>query len=202
MAEPSRSTTTTHLLEALHDAQDDATWRVFDARYRPIIRAFAIHLGLEANEAEDVAQQTLLEFVRSYREGQYRRERGRLRSWLVAIAKHRAIDLLRERRRRRAWRGASAIAVLPNDEHLTRIWTRESERAIFAEALRELERTSRTDERTIRAFERLALHGVPPDAVAEEFGLTVDETYRIKHRVIRSLRSIVARLTDDWDEVA
>ena len=56
--------TTTALLEGLLEQTNDETWREFDARYRPIIVAFARRVGLGETDAADVAQETLLRFVR------------------------------------------------------------------------------------------------------------------------------------------
>jgi DNA-directed RNA polymerase specialized sigma24 family protein len=50
------------------------------------VTAFASRLGLDSNEAEDVAQETLIEFVRAYGGGNYDRSRGRLSSWIFSIA--------------------------------------------------------------------------------------------------------------------
>ena len=86
--------TTTALLEALLDPADDEVWQDFDRRYRPILIAFAQRLGLPD---EDAAQDTLTRFVRSYREGKYDRDRGRLRSWIIGIARHCIYDIHQHR---------------------------------------------------------------------------------------------------------
>ena len=99
------TTTTTQLLEALFGPGEEAVWREFDARYRPIIFAFARELGVAAEDAADVAQQTLTEFLRDYRAGKYDRRRGRLRAWIIGIARHRVLDTLRQRTRNQAVRG-------------------------------------------------------------------------------------------------
>ena len=50
-----QTTTTTVLLEGLLDSGNEAVWREFDARYRPIIVGFARTLGLDPDDAADVA---------------------------------------------------------------------------------------------------------------------------------------------------
>ena len=74
MAEASR--TTTALLNNLHDEHNDAAWREFDDRYRPILLGFSRRLGLPDADAVDVAQETMIQFIKEYREGKYDRERG------------------------------------------------------------------------------------------------------------------------------
>ncbi len=95
--------TTTALLEALHDPACEQVWQEFDGRYRPVIIALALHLGLRHDEASEVAQETLSQFVRDYLAGRYDRGRGRLRSWILGIARHRILDVQRHRQRRRNW---------------------------------------------------------------------------------------------------
>jgi len=73
-----RTTTTTALLDGLHDPANEEVWREFDTRYRPIILGFAVKLGLSDEDAADVAQDTLARFVQEYRAGRYDRTRGRL----------------------------------------------------------------------------------------------------------------------------
>ena len=117
-----RTATTTALLDGLIDSANDQAWREFDARYRPIIVSFARALDLKVEDAADVAQETLVRFLKEYRAGKYDRSRGRLHSWLIGIAKHCVGDQRHARARRREQRGLSAIADLPGDHRLTEIW--------------------------------------------------------------------------------
>ena len=80
-------TTTTQLLNDLRDTANRQAWGLFDERYRPIIHAVAIRLGLRPEDAADVAQQTIADFIKDYQRGQYDRGKGRLRDWLKGIAR-------------------------------------------------------------------------------------------------------------------
>lgn len=185
--------TTTELLEGLHDPGNRIVWEEFDRRYRPILLGFLCRTGLGSADAADVAQETLACFVRDYRQGRYHREQGRLRSWLIGIARYRLADHQRKRVRRRELRGESAIAGLPDDEESEAIWEAERRRLLFHQAIVELRQTTRFNERTISAFERIALRNEPVDAVAREMGLTPQEIYNAKNRVVERLRDIVKR---------
>jgi len=79
MAMPAVSRTTTRLLEGLCDPEDEALWCEFDAQYRPILVGFARRLGLNVEDAADLAQETLVRFVEAYRAGRYDRGKARLR---------------------------------------------------------------------------------------------------------------------------
>lgn len=192
--------TTTRLLESLHDSGNEAAWSELDSRYRPIIFGVARRIGLGEEDAADVAQQTLIEFFRDYRSGKYDRERGRLRMWIAGIARHRSLDLLRSEVRRRGFRGESGYLQLPAEKQLSELWNGEREQLILRRAMDELRENSGTTENTLQVFERVALEGLPPDRVARERQLSVDEVYRIKHRITRRLREITARLRALYQE--
>ena len=199
MSDALQTTTTTLLLDSLHDPENEPIWQEFDARYRPILTGFARRLGLQPDDAADVAQETLAQFVRDYRAGRYSRERGRLRSWIIRICQNRAIDLQRARARRREYRGESAILDHHDAAEVTHAWEEEEQRTIFTRAMEILRDETRTHERTIRAFELVALERQPAERVAETLGITTAEVYRIKNRVTARLREIVERLTAAYE---
>ncbi|QOI99449.1 MAG: sigma-70 family RNA polymerase sigma factor [Phycisphaeraceae bacterium] len=194
--------TTTRLLDQLQDAGQQEAWSRFDERYRPVLTGFARSLGLGDADAADVAAWTLAEFLREFRAGKYQRGRGRLRAWIIGIARNRSAML-----RRAAARGhpspLNSQADVPDDEAgLTIIWERERQRVILDRALEELRRTTKADERTMRAFELVALRGVPAEEAASQCGISVDDVYIAKSRVTRRLREIVERITSAYDEEA
>jgi len=192
--------TTTQLLDSLRDHGDDDTWSEFDGRYRPVVFGLARRLGLPDADAADVAQQTLSEFARDYQRGRFDRGRGRLRSWILGIARNRAMDALRRRAKAREFRGESGYLQLPATDRLTEGWTAERDRWIVQQALIELRSHSKTADNTLVAFELCALQAVPPDEVARRCGLEVGEVYRIKHRITRKLRGIIDRVTKLYSE--
>lgn len=196
------TTTTTVMLEALKDPSQGAVWAEFDARYRPVVAAFARRLGLGDAEAEDVAQETLIEFLRAYRKGKYDRSRGRLGSWIMGIARHRIADGRIKAARSRGQRGESAFSVvadLRNRTRMTAVWDQEQKRAIVQRAM-EILRQGRTSDNSLKAFELLAIRGVPAAAAAEQCGMTPDEVYVAKNRVGKRLREIVDELKAAWRE--
>ena len=192
------TTTTSALLDALRSPDNHEVWWEFDRRYRPIVERFGMRLGLAAEDAADVAQQTLVEFSRDYAAGRYERERGRLRAWIIGIARHRALDLLRSRAKRRRQRGSSALVGLPEPE-LEHIWDEEREQAIFDRALQELWEHSRAAPRTLAVFKHVAIQGESPAEVARRFELSVDEVYRVKNRMTGRLRELVERLREEYE---
>lgn len=192
----SPSVTTTALLEALSDSRDAESWRQFDERYRPIVFQLARRVGLADEDAADAAQETMLEFVRDFRRGRYERERGRLRHWIMGIARNRARDVLARRRRNAPEFGDTWLATAPDEPELERLWDAEVEDEILRRALVALRGQSEFDERSVQVFEAYVVAGEPPDRVAARHELAVGSVYAIKSRCLKrltELREVIAR---------
>lgn len=191
--------TTTALLHGLLEPDAQQHWIEFDARFRPILRGFAMKLGLCEADADDVTQEALARFVKSYREGKYDRSRGRLSSWLISIAQNCVRDLHRSRASKRELRGESAIVELPHAGALESLWEEECRRVLLDHAMRELRDGTRLESRTIGAFERLALRQQAPADIAAELGMSLDSVYAAKNRCLSQLRQILARLNEVYE---
>lgn len=198
MADASR--TTTALLNNLHDSENEAAWREFDERYRPILIGFSRRLGMGEADAVDVAQETMVQFIKEYREGKYDRDRGRLRSWLLGIARYRVAGVYRKRATSRVSRGESAITNLPRDEEFEEAWDTERRMTILRAALIQLRSTTKIADKTVRAFEMVALQQQPTADVATELDMTENDVYLAKSRVASKLREIVTALEKVYDE--
>ncbi|MDG2030487.1 MAG: RNA polymerase sigma factor [Phycisphaerales bacterium] len=194
--------TTTAMLDALHDAGNADVWEQFDRRYRPILIGFARNLGLTDQDAADIAQETLARFLSEYRDGRYDREKGRLGAWLVGIARYRILDLRRRSAGKYQLAGESAIMDLDDEKNLSRVWEDERRHAVLRIAMEELQENSRTDPKTIKVFEMLMVHSVPPQVVADELEISVHDVYLAKSRVAQRLRKIVERIESEYDDDA
>lgn len=75
---------------------DEWAFRVLYQQVQPGLLRYLV--GLVGDDAEDVAAETWLQIARDIRS--YRGEGGGFRAWAVSIARHRAIDLVRQRQRR------------------------------------------------------------------------------------------------------
>lgn len=194
--------TTTKLLDALKDHANEPAWSQLDARYRPVIAGFARRLGATASEAEEVAQQTLAEFVQAYKLGRYDRGKGRLSSWILGIARNTTLSLVRRSRRDGVSAGlVDAESTAAGDEDsLRRAWIDERDRVMLLRALGALRDESSIDDRTLTAFELVALRGVPAAEVGVQCGMSVDQVYVAKSRVAKSLRTVVQQMTDAFEE--
>jgi RNA polymerase sigma-70 factor (ECF subfamily) len=186
--------TTTALLQDLVDPSNEAVWAAFDGRYRPILVGFGRKLGLGNEDAADAAQETLARFVRAYRAGKYDRSRGRLRSWLLGIARNAILDVRSAKAGRREQQAETFLGELPDDRTFDSTFEEACEQELVFLALANLRRESRADRRTIEAFELLALGGIAPADVAARLGMTMNDVYLAKHRCLKRLRTIIEEL--------
>jgi RNA polymerase sigma-70 factor (ECF subfamily) len=79
-------------------AGDDQAMALFYDRYRREVYSLSLHVLGDPGAAEEA---TLDVFMKVWKEaGSYRPERASVRTWLVTVARHQAIDLLRRRKAR------------------------------------------------------------------------------------------------------
>ena len=192
--------TTTALLQGLHETDNTVAWEVLDSRYRPIVIGLARRLGLSAQDADDVAQETMLRVLDEYRQGRYDRERGRMRSWLLTIARTKIADVHRKRGVRKEARGESAMITCPDDAELEDLWLSERRRVILREALADLQSHSKTADKTIIAFEKLVFHRQSVSDVADELEMSENDVYLAKSRTTKRLKKTVEHLESLYDE--
>jgi RNA polymerase sigma-70 factor (ECF subfamily) len=109
-AEPSQ-VTDNDLLHAVSRGDESALAAIYD-RYRLILFGLVLRILNDRQEAEDILQETFVQIWR--RAGDFDESRGRVFTWLVTIARSRALDRLRALSSRA--RVADEAAQLPRDE--------------------------------------------------------------------------------------
>ncbi|RNC81194.1 MAG: sigma-70 family RNA polymerase sigma factor [Phycisphaera sp.] len=184
--------TTTLLLSRLGDSSDQSAWVEFDARFRRVILSVALRFGLARTDAEEAAQETMLQAYRDYQEGKYDRTRGRLSSWLISIAHHRIIDMKR-RDRGRASGLAEDIESIPQNE-VMQAFEKALERTVFEDAWSWLVEHTRGSDDGMLAFELTAMRGVPVSEAASQCGMSVDQVYVARSRITARLREAAERI--------
>jgi DNA-directed RNA polymerase specialized sigma24 family protein len=99
--------------------------------------------------------------------------------------------------------GATALAATPDPSEspdaLRRIWADERDRSIVSRAMTLLREDSDTDDRTLLAFELVAMRGVPAAEAAAQCEMSVEQVYVVKSRITKRLRAIVQDLTDAFE---
>lgn len=192
------SRTTTRLLSDLKDPANNDAWEAFDRRYRPIVVGFLRKLGCNDADAQDVAQDTMARFCKLYSDGKYDRDKGRLRSWIVGIARYRMMSHARGDAKEIALPAGSVVGRLPDDEALEEAFEVEHRAAMLREAMDRL-RASGVSEKTVRVLEMLSRDGMKPGAVAESLGMKPEDVYVSKSRGLAKLRDVLAEVRAEYE---
>lgn len=191
--DPTRST----LLIRLKDRSDEDAWRTFNALYRPMLVSYARWRGLSEADADDAAQQCV-EVVLA-RIGDYE-HKASFKSWLRSIADHKVIDRIRARAGG-AWgrEVQPATGALEALEHRSPDGADEWDRQWAMAHLRHCAEVARREvsDHTYEAFRAYAVDGREPGAVAAALGITVNQVYVAKHRVMERIRAIMLELTGE-----
>jgi len=83
------------VLARVADGRLEALEELYD-RYRTMAYSIALRITADASAAEDVVQDAFLGAWRNA--GRYERGRGSVKTWLLSIVHHRAVDAVRRRR--------------------------------------------------------------------------------------------------------
>ena len=182
-------TTSTTLLRDIAQDSQHVRWNEFVSRYRPMMEAF-MRERFPSVEADDVIQETFAALCRVLPDYRYAPdEKGHFRNYLTGILRNKALRMLRKEERQREV-ADSGGSPLPTDDL-------ESYReAIFEIALRQFLSDESVADRTKRIFERTAINGESPEAVASSFKMTRHAVDQAKSRAMSRLREIVKRLED------
>lgn len=178
--------TTTVMLDRLESGQEEA-WDEFVSHFTEPVRRFALRLGLNDAQADDVAQNTMLAFVRGLRENRYERGRGRLSSWLFGIAYREAARAARDGRADQQGPDRTGrttfFSAQPDERAALRTWTEDWDRFVLDRCLERAR--GEVEPRTFEAFELVAIRRVPAAEVADQLGMTRNAVFVAKHRVLR-----------------
>lgn len=182
--------TRTTLLMRLRDRTDETAWSTFDRLYRSMLIQYTQARGLDLADAEDVAQQcvtAVMEQIDGYA------HRASFKNWLYGIAEHKIVDLYR--RRRRECQPADGVLTNAEDSSTNAdgIWHRHWMVAHLRHCAESVRRE--VAESTYLAFERYAIQGHPVSDVAASLGLTPNQVYVAKHRVLARIREMMVELT-------
>jgi len=196
------SLTSTYLLDGLKDPANQEVWKSYVDRYRPLLVRYGVRLGLPESDADDAAQQTLVEFYTAFRAGKYDRDRGRLREWLFGIARNQALN----QRRKRATQGArnaadrqasdSDIAAIADEQRDSAIWEEEWRAALLRQCMAEVRYEVQPG--TFEAFELFAVQGWPAERVAAHLKITPNAVFGAKRRILRRIRELLPNMERTW----
>jgi RNA polymerase sigma-70 factor (ECF subfamily) len=189
---------TTHatLLARLTEGIDPAVWREFVDRYGELIRSFARRQGLQPADCDDCLQDVLLSLTRAMPGFVYDPAKGKFRSYLKTIALR---GIFKKKLQARGPVGVAhieeATQAACTDRDVEEGWEAEWRQYHMRLAMRTIEVEFGSADR--QAFERYAVGGEEASVVASELGLSVDQVYQAKSRILRRLTALIERQVQD-----
>lgn len=199
MHTPCPDSTRSDVLERVRNWGDGDAWRIFFQTYRPLIHGFSIKSGLNDDEAQEVAQDTLIEVARRIKNGEYDRRQGSFRAWLYRLTKWRITNQFNKRLydivplERLAMSESldlKDLATTPDES--SSIWEEDWRKALFDAAMERLRKTMKP--KHIHVLHALVIHGWPVPRVARVLRMSRGQVYLIKLRGMIRLKKEIALL--------
>ena len=184
--------TTTQVLEELQSSNDAPAWQRLCGHFHTVVVNFAKHMGLSVPDAEDAAQETMLAFVKAFRDGKYKRDKGHLGDWLFGIAKHVILNVRKrqplEQLMADKTTGTSFWDMIQDDHNIKLSWETEWRHMVLAKCFEQARREF--DPKVFKAFELYALTQTAVDKVAQQLEMSRNAVYIAKCRVLSRLREL------------
>ena len=181
-------TTSTTLLRDMANGSRHDRWNEFVARYRPMMEAFMCERFPNV-EADDIIQETLVALCKVLPSYSYAPdEKGHFHNYLTGILRIKALTALRKQRQQDDLKEELRhVAGNASEEQSYR-------KSVFEIALRQFLADESIADRTKRIFERVAINGESPEAVAASFKMKRHAVDQAKSRAMERLREIVKDL--------
>jgi RNA polymerase sigma factor (sigma-70 family) len=165
-------------------------WNAFYRTYSPLIRRFAVHCRVPDAALDDCLQQVWTELLSKLVTFCYEPQRGHFRSWLYALVRRRAIDLLRCRSRhateRLAEAGEAALAAPDGDPAAE--YERRCRRGAVHWVLTELRRRVSARSYAMLRMRWMEEHSVQHTAIS--LGSTPQQVWSREHRAKRQFQRL------------
>jgi RNA polymerase sigma-70 factor (ECF subfamily) len=185
---PGSFSTSSSLIERVR-SNDSAAWERFVDLYGPLTYSWARRYGFQSYDAADVMQETLIAVSRAIDQFDPANHGSSFRGWLWAIARNKMRDAWRRKESAAAAGGTEARLLLeqatdqlPEDDPTEKLaW-----KHLLMRALSNVR--AEFEDRTWRAFWRVAVDGLSAVDVAQELGMSAAAVRQAKCRITRRLR--------------
>lgn len=194
---PLQTSTHASLLARIAGGSDSLAWREFDERYRELLWRFARSRGLQPADADDAVQEVLHALSKRLKDFEYDPAKGRFRDYLKTSANNSVWKKLRELSA--AGRGSGGESSMPDvavtDDLSEQLWETEWRQYHMRIAMTRVRVEFNTKD--IAAFEMYAAEGRDVANVASQLGMSADQVYQAKSRIMKRLKAIIAEQTAD-----
>jgi RNA polymerase sigma-70 factor (ECF subfamily) len=184
------------LIARLSDRSDPTAWPDFCDRYGELIRRFALRQNVESAECDDVMQDVLIALTKNMPTFQYDPAKGRFRSYLKTLVVR---AVFRRFRQKRAQGGQvdieAAVDEVVTDPQVEEIWNEEWRQYHLRQAMQTIAVEFNPADRA--AFDAYVGEGRPAKETAETLGMTVDQVYQAKSRILKRLSELIAAQTGE-----
>jgi RNA polymerase sigma-70 factor (ECF subfamily) len=196
MSEAPDEATSFSLLQKLRQPASPFTelaWGRFVKLYTPLLFLWARRLGASEQDAPDLVQEVFLILAREMPEFRHDPQR-RFRGWLWTVLVNKWRDRVRQRAAQPAAAALEDAATVTVTDNVTELAEAEYRGYLIARAL-ELMRAELPEDEW-RACQEYVVKGRPAAEVARELGLSDNQVYLAKSRILRRLRVELEGLLD------
>ena len=181
------------LLARLAKDVDKDAWLEFWERYAELIHSFARQRQLQASDCDDVVQTVLMALLRAMPNFSYDPARGRFRGYLKTITLRAIYRKTRQNSDTSALEDVEHLpeetAALSEDPEVDALWESQWRQHHVRRAMRVIEQEFNEKDRA--AFNQYVVAGLDPSATAEALGLSVDQVYQAKSRILKRLSTVI-----------
>ena len=190
------------LILRVRDPNDADAWNQFATLYRPVILRLASRKGIQAADAEDLAQQVLLSVAGAIERWQPDQQRARFRTWLQTIVRNAILNAVQRRSPDQAAGGDSDSERFEIDQN-TRTDDEETlrdeyRRELFQQAAQQIHAEFAKD--TWDSFWKTAVQGIDIDSLSSQTGRTRGSIYASRSRIMKRLREAIEQLEQQYGD--
>lgn len=186
--------TSKSLLERLKSSSDQAAWDRFVEIYAPLIYYWCRQHGVTGQEVADLVQEVLLLLVRRLPEFEYD-PKQRFRGWLRTVTANRVRDLQRKQTGRDELPAGSRLDDLEDERVESDLFDEVEYRRFIIGRCFELMKSEFREDVWTACYMQI-VENVAPSDVAQKLGISVNQVYLAKSRVLARIRMELSGLFD------
>ncbi|MBQ7394297.1 MAG: sigma-70 family RNA polymerase sigma factor [Lentisphaeria bacterium] len=169
---------------------DEISWDEFYLKYAPIVKALAKFKGLDANAADDVCQQVMLQFFKQSKTFKFDPNIAKFRTYFGRIVNSKICSYFRNAQDL----PTEDLEWIPVDTETENLFMDEWRKVILQEAEQKLKQ--RVAPETFQAYELYAVQNRPVKKVAEYLDCTENQVYQAKKRCFAMMREILLEMNE------
>lgn len=181
------------LLRGLQAGDGSQAWSEFLHRYGTLIRSVAIRHGLQGADTDDVVQDVLIGLSKALTKFDYDPARARFRTFLQRIVQRAVFQRFRQNKSANRIEDVEITAAA--EQHADEIWEADWRQYHVARAMHAIEVEFSAQDRAI--FAAYVGEGRSASETAEALGVSMDQVYQAKSRILARLSALVAAQIDE-----